>query len=217
MPMIDPRHEWIQTYTGKRFHILNPSLEQIDILDIAHASSQKPRFAGHLDNRFTIAQHELVMARLVPPEYALEALLHDGNESYLPDLPTPIKNLMEAHGFNYREIVEKPMDTIIFSRFGMKYPLTPEVKHVIKKWDWISVLMERELFARARLPWENVPYEKYDIDPTLKSYDKSIWINMQKLPDDEVKSQYLQAFKYLAKERYGMDCLPKFFDIKEQE
>lgn len=216
MPMIDPKHEWIQTYTGKMVHFANPVESEIDILDIAHASSQKPRFAGHLDYKFTIGQHELVMARLVPPEIALETLLHDGNETYLPDLPTPVKNLMEKMGFNYREIIEKPFDRVIFSRFGLKYPLTPEAKFVIKKWDWISVLMERELFARAKLPWEEVPYEKYGIDPTLKSYDKSVWINMQKLPEKEVENQYLQSFKWLAKERHGADCLPRFFNLPRE-
>lgn len=217
MPLIDPKFEWMQTFTGKRFHFQETPPEDIDIVDIAHALSNKPRFGGHLDDTFSVAQHSLVICRLLPPEYALEGLLHDCAEAYLPDVYTPLKMMMKRLGFDYNTLIEEPVEKAIFSRFDLQFPLTADAKFVIKKWDWISVLMERELFARARLPWEQVPYEKYGIDETLLSYDKSLWEKMQVLPAEEVKNQFLQAFKYLAKERFGLNCLPKYFDIRSPE
>lgn len=218
MPLIDPTFEWMQTNTGKRFHFQNTMPEDIDIADIAHALSNKPRFGGHLDNTFSVGQHSLVICRMMPPMYALEGLLHDCAEAYLPDVFTPLKMMMKRLGFDYNALIEEPVEKAIFSRFNMKFPLTDDAKFVIKKWDWISVLMELELFARAKLPWEQVPYEKYDIDRTLKSYHKNFWINMQKLPQAEVKNQFIQCFKYLARERFGKDCFPRMFDLpKEME
>ena len=38
---------WIQTFTGKRFDLLEPSSKDVDILDIAAALARTPRFAGH--------------------------------------------------------------------------------------------------------------------------------------------------------------------------
>ena len=37
---------WITTFTGKKFHFLDPRIDEIDIIDIAHHLSLNCRFIG---------------------------------------------------------------------------------------------------------------------------------------------------------------------------
>lgn len=87
----------ICTFTGREFFPLAPRVEDVDIYDIAHALSCMPRFAGHTRHFYSVAQHCLLVASLVPKDMALAGLLHDAAEAYLMDLPTPIKRLMPAY------------------------------------------------------------------------------------------------------------------------
>ena len=65
---------WIQTYTGRAFDLLDPRPEQIDPLDIAHALSQICRFTGHVREFYSVAQHSVLVACIVPEPLALAAL-----------------------------------------------------------------------------------------------------------------------------------------------
>jgi 5'-deoxynucleotidase YfbR-like HD superfamily hydrolase len=82
---------FITTYTGKKFHYLSPTPEEIDIKDIAHALSLTCRFGGHCRSFYSVAEHSVRVAAEVPASSALFALLHDAAEAYLPDIPSPMK------------------------------------------------------------------------------------------------------------------------------
>ena len=82
---------WITTYTGKKFHYLNPQREEVDIRDIAHALALTCRFGGHCRGYYSVAEHSIRVANIVPNHYKLHALLHDAGEAYVPDIPRPIK------------------------------------------------------------------------------------------------------------------------------
>lgn len=68
---------YITTYSGLDFDYLKPLTSSICIKDIAQALSHECRFAGHLPNFYSVAQHCLLISTIVPEEFALEALLHD--------------------------------------------------------------------------------------------------------------------------------------------
>lgn len=85
------KKRFIQTYTGKAFFPLAPDYKAVDILDIAHALAMKCRYTGHVRNFYSVAEHCVRVSRIVPPAFALPALLHDASEAYLPDLAAPIK------------------------------------------------------------------------------------------------------------------------------
>ena len=57
---------WIQTFTGKKFSPLEPRREDIDILDIAHSRSMQCRFNGHCRQFYSVAEHSVRVARILP-------------------------------------------------------------------------------------------------------------------------------------------------------
>jgi hypothetical protein len=107
--------DWIQTFTGKQFFPLEPDIELIDLMDIAHALSLQCRFAGHCRHFYSVGQHSLIVASLAPPEYILEALLHDAAEAYLGDISRPVKAFMRDYRF-----AEFRLRLAIEERFSLK-------------------------------------------------------------------------------------------------
>jgi len=82
---------WIQTYSGHVFEPMSPTVEQIDIVDIAHALSLTCRFNGHCSRFYSVAEHSIWVSRHVPLEHAKWGLLHDAGEAYVSDVARPIK------------------------------------------------------------------------------------------------------------------------------
>jgi len=87
----------ILTHTGKSFDVLAPQVDMIDPRDISHALAHLCRWNGHTRVFYSVAQHSCMVADLVPPEFKLAALLHDGTEAYIGDLPRPIKRAMPEY------------------------------------------------------------------------------------------------------------------------
>jgi hypothetical protein len=89
----------IQTYTGKAYNFADPHPMDVDILDIAHALSQACRFAGHTKRFYSVAEHSVLVCRLMQndgfaPMWQRAALLHDSHEAYVWDCPRPFKPLL---------------------------------------------------------------------------------------------------------------------------
>jgi hypothetical protein len=94
----------IRTYTGREINPLALRTEDIDILDIAHALSHVPRFAGHTKKPIFVAQHCIYVAKLCqhrgePRVIQLKALLHDAMEAYLGDMTKWVKQSPEMAHF----------------------------------------------------------------------------------------------------------------------
>lgn len=115
-PAHDDSNPFITTYTGRRFHPLAPKPEEVCLADIAHALSMKCRYGGHCAQFYSVAEHSILVAALVPPEYRVEALLHDAAEAYLADLAWPLKRSPEMRSFLE---VEDRILTAVFQRFGV--------------------------------------------------------------------------------------------------
>ena len=85
---------FIRTWSGKHIKYDEFSVEDVDILDIAHALSMVCRFGGHVPRHYSVAEHCLLVAQLVPDELKLAALLHDAAEAYVGDMVSPLKRLL---------------------------------------------------------------------------------------------------------------------------
>lgn len=108
---------YIATYTGKQFFLLNPRLEDIDIIDIAHALSLQCRWTGHVKWHYSVAQHSVYCSMIGPESEAFERLMHDGSEAYMGDMNRPLKHYTEA-GPPYR-VQESVIQNAICQRFGL--------------------------------------------------------------------------------------------------
>lgn len=125
---------WITTFSGRHFDYANPQIDSICITDIIHALSNECRYAGHCPQFYSVAQHSVLTSMIVPPAFALEALLHDAAEAYCKDIPSPLKALLPS----YRS-VEARIDAVIRRRFGLPVVASPEVKRA----DLIMLATER--------------------------------------------------------------------------
>lgn len=111
---------WIQTYSGKRFYPLDARAEDISLEDIAHSLAHIGRFNGHCRRFYSVLEHCLHVAGLVPPELKAQALLHDAAEAYLGRLPGPLKILPQ---FGFVEGAEERLERTIELRFAIA-PMT---------------------------------------------------------------------------------------------
>lgn len=109
---------WILTHSGTPFFPLSPRVEEVKIMDIAHALSMTCRFNGHCNEFYSVAEHSWRMSFIVPPAHALWALLHDASEAYIADVTRPIKPLLT----NYQQIETKLME-VIAQKFGLVWPM----------------------------------------------------------------------------------------------
>jgi hypothetical protein len=87
--------DFIQTFTGKQFWPMDPHVEDVDIQDIAHALAMQCRYAGHCLSFYSVAEHSVHIADWLLPRHGVEVafcgLMHDGTETWLVDVPRPVK------------------------------------------------------------------------------------------------------------------------------
>jgi hypothetical protein len=130
---------WIQTYSGIKFYPLDPRPEDVSIVDIAHALGNVCRFAGHVSEHYSVAQHSVLVSQLVPPEDALWGLMHDAAEAYTGDLPRPIKKQIPQWAG-----IENRLLDVIAQRFNLRLPVPTSVWY----FDNVILSMEaRDLFV----------------------------------------------------------------------
>lgn len=84
-----------RTYTGVAVDPGNPRPEDVRLEDIARHLAKEQRFGGavHLEH-YSVAEHSVLVSRLVRPPNAILGLFHDAAEAYLKDIPTPVKLLL---------------------------------------------------------------------------------------------------------------------------
>lgn len=115
----------IPTFTGRLVNVLDLKPADVDIRDIAHALSLYCRFTGHSQFHYSVAQHSLLVSRLVPARLALHGLLHDASEAYLGDISRPLKH---SPTMALYRALEYRTQQVICHRFGLALHEPPEVK-----------------------------------------------------------------------------------------
>jgi hypothetical protein len=169
---------WIQTFTGQAFDPFTPDLATIHYKDIAHALAHQCRFTGHTNEFYSIAQHSVIVATLVPQPLQLAALLHDASEAYLCDIARPIKQQPEMQFYRDAELL---LERMINARFGCQP--TAEGAQQIKHIDYCVLLAEkRDLLGPCAHPWEEAPagvqaLPLYHIKPWSAAEAETSWLN----------------------------------------
>lgn len=134
--------DWLLTYTGKAYYPLDPRPEEVCIEDIAHGLSMLCRYAGQVKRFYSVAEHSFLVSCMVPPELALEALLHDASEAYCSDIVRPLKKVLP----DYRQI-EGLNDLVIRTKFGL-----PHAEHPLIKQADTDILQDEAMALLAPIP-----------------------------------------------------------------
>jgi hypothetical protein len=136
------RGPYQQLYSGKPFYLLDPKPEDIDIKDIAWSLSNIRRYNGHSLKPYTVAQHSVMVATLVAPHIAFEALFHDAEEAYGGDMTRPVKLALEEIAPRVVETLFWPIRRAISVKFNLGLN-SSYVRGEIKKADNIVLATER--------------------------------------------------------------------------
>jgi len=109
----------LPTYTGKLFDLENPTEEMICIEDIAHHLSLENRYNGATKFPLSVAQHSLYVCQMAPEELKLEALLHDVEETWYKDFPSPLKKLLNNRANLVVEDIMLPVQEMLINKFKL--------------------------------------------------------------------------------------------------
>lgn len=92
-----PLGPFIVTYpTRTKFYFRKPHPDMVHLDDIAWSLSLQPRFLGHICRHYSVLEHSMRVATAVydwtqSRKAFCCAMLHDAEEAYTGDMPTPIK------------------------------------------------------------------------------------------------------------------------------
>lgn len=164
----------IQTQSGRIVDLLNFNPSDVDIDDIAHALAHQCRFGGHVREFVSVAQHSVLVSMLVPPQFQLHGLLHDGHEAYMTDIPTPLKRLLPEY-----YVIAEGVQKAINNRFALSEQEPLEVKEADRK----ALVIEAMNF---------MPSSDYWIEQA-KSIGNKIPI-LKAMPPDEAKLLFVNRF-----------------------
>lgn len=172
----------IITYTGKRFFPLDPNPDDVDPIDIAHATSMQCRYTGHTKWFYPVSTHSILMhdemvRRGESEDVCLWTLAHDWDETYLLDLAAPLKYHSDGFGTRFKQAAAK-IEEAIAERFNMKLPVPPQVKELdlqirAVEMDTLFLAVEKEDWGEI-LPisipdWSPIE-AKYEMLWRMKSY-----------------------------------------------
>jgi len=151
---------WITTYTGKKFHFRNPSVDEVCIEDIAHHLSLLCRFTGAIKEFYSVAEHSIRVAGIVPKPLKLSALLHDAAEAYINDISRPVK---------YTHRLDKT-EKAIMDVVAKKYKITPYAPEIKEADDILIATEARDLMPNTDA-WAKLPQPLADKIHPFTSYE----------------------------------------------
>jgi hypothetical protein len=180
-----PEDCWIGLLSGAQMNYNFPEKSDVTLDDLASALSNICRFSGHLPCFYSVAQHLVNTSRIVPVEFAFDALMHDTAEAFTNDLPTPLKWALPI----FKEL-EVKIEGAMAKKFGFNYPYPPEVKDA----DTNMLILEKLYVKKDDRPWPH--YEGIHVDHLLPLVDLKPWQPVR------AKREFLERFEELNNDKY---------------
>lgn len=162
----------IMLVSGTLFDLARPETSAVTLHDIAYALGRICRFAGHTSRFYSVAEHCVHVARLVPFDLGRAALLHDGSEALIGDVSRPLKSMLPQY-----KAIEARIETMLARRFALEGDLPLALHHPdVKAADLAMCAAE----ARALMP--NAPgyWSGIGADPALAALARDVQIECRK-------------------------------------
>lgn len=169
---------FIKTFTGQHINYLNVRAEQINVEDIAVSLSNICRFAGHVPEFYSVAQHAVLCSQIVPAEFAFEALMHDAAEAYCQDIPAPLKRLLPDY-----QRIEEAVDIVIRQKYELPEIMSTPVKYA----DLVMLATERR----------DLDLDDGSVWPMLEGIPPSDMFTLIPLKPGQAYGLFLNRFKEL--------------------
>lgn len=169
--------------SGGYFKFLDPCGSEYYIEDIAHHLSHLNRYNGGTHYPYSVAQHSINASRIVAPEFAFEALMHDAAEFAFGDMTSPLKRLCG----DYRGLLEAA-EISIARKFGLPLTISPEVKLA----DMQMLKLEKEHLVPKPHTYERAAWPKWDeyhLDPSVAKM-----ATLHQLPPSVVRKTFLKRY-----------------------
>lgn len=183
---------YVETRSGRKVYFLDPSVDSIDISDIAYALANQCRFNGHIPF-YSVAEHSVYVSGLVAEELQLHALLHDAAEAYVGDMSSPLKSIVPQF-----RTIERRIQNVILKRFD----IAGDGKEEIKQADLQQLRTEAQNF----LPSKGKDWE------IATDFDPGNGFSPRCLPPQLAYSLFMDTFKRLYTNEGTHDRGAKGFD-----
>jgi hypothetical protein len=167
--------DWMRTRSGGRFYPQDVRPGDIKPLDIASGLARECRYGGQISGWFTVAEHSILVAGLLPPHLRFAGLMHDAPEGLIRDMTRPNKRALP----DYQKLEDE-----VWAAIAATYGLDLELDPLIKQADNDVLLAERSVF------YPN-DYTKWDIRGTAAD------VEIRQLNPWEAESAFLNLFHEL--------------------
>lgn len=151
---MDPRTgPSIATVSGLEVRLLSPQEGVANIRDISHSLSNLCRFAGHTSRFYSVAEHSVLVAHLVGQEtddleVEVAALYHDAHETYLGEVTSPLKLLLEPTYSRLAELWDREVARLV----GIHHDLFSDP--LIREMDERAAYIEAGRLMNAPWAWD---------------------------------------------------------------
>lgn len=127
----------IETYNGEHFTLDPEDFSGVTIDNLAHALSGVNRFNSHTNRMYSVGEHSVHVASLLPPELQLLGLIHDGSEAFIQDIPSPFKQFLPDYS-----ALEELIQNKVYRAFGVNPEWAKAVYPAVKRIDWMMCQIE---------------------------------------------------------------------------
>jgi 5'-deoxynucleotidase YfbR-like HD superfamily hydrolase len=136
--------------SGFTFDLQAPCADGMPVSDVARSLAYQPRWAGATLEFYSVAEHSIMVSKLVPPALAFDGLCHDFEEAICGDIATCVKTLI---GRDYLKERLGPIKKALAERFGFRIDLAE-----VKRADLVCMATElRDLLPPAWMDFGHLP------------------------------------------------------------
>lgn len=169
----------IQTFSGRLVNPFDLRHTDLSAIDIAESLSKQCRFNGHTKRFYSVAEHCYLASLMIRGDKRLRlaALVHDANEAYLGDWPSPLK-LHPIIGPAFLS-AERTVQGAINCWLGMPHDIDcmPEIHEVDQR---MLATEKRDLLTEPEIPWETpfAPYPDVNLlNEVSPKRARTLWLN----------------------------------------